>query len=67
MRIFRQTTRIILCTTLILLYTSCFQQKNKPHPRQKVKKRKSNLKKKLKELQDKEDIEEKEKNLDLKK
>jgi hexosaminidase len=30
MSIFRQTTQIILCTTIILLHTSCFQQKNKP-------------------------------------
>jgi hexosaminidase len=30
MSIFKQTTRILLCTTIILLHTSCFQQKNKP-------------------------------------
>ncbi len=30
MSIFRQTTRFILCTTIILLHTSCFQQKSEP-------------------------------------
>jgi hexosaminidase len=30
MSIFRQTTRFILCTTIILLHTSCFQPKNEP-------------------------------------
>ena len=30
MSIFRRTTRIILCTTLILLHTSCILQKNDP-------------------------------------
>jgi hexosaminidase len=30
MSIFRQTTRMILCMTILLLHTSCFQQKNEP-------------------------------------
>ena len=30
MSIFRQTTRMILCMTILLLHTSCFQQKNDP-------------------------------------
>ena len=30
MSIFRQTTRFILCMTIILLHTSCFEQKNEP-------------------------------------
>ena len=30
MSIFRQTTRFILCTTIILLHTSCFKQINDP-------------------------------------